>query len=295
MARQPLRESWLIFVDTNIFLDFYRQGGEAAERQLKALERHKDSLIICEQVWMEFLKNRQTVIISNLKQIQKPSKVTVPPILLDFDPTRMLTKRIAEATEYYEKVVNRVEKILNEPAQHDPVYKAVARIFRSGGKFNLKRPSKERFEIRNLARKRFVLGYPPRKKNDTSIGDSINWEWIVRCAESSNENHHILIVSRDGDYGDSYRGESILNDWLYREFKDRVSKKRKIELTSKLTLALERLDEEVAEEDIVEEEAIIKSWRPLTRRDLELALPDSSDAEFIKRLLEESRLSLINI
>ena len=41
--------------------------------------------------------------------------------------------------------------------------------------------------------------YRHRKKNDTSIGDAINWEWIVHCAENSNAAIHI--VSRDSDYG----------------------------------------------------------------------------------------------
>lgn len=34
-------EKWFVFVDTNILLDFYRLGGEAAGRQLNALEKHK--------------------------------------------------------------------------------------------------------------------------------------------------------------------------------------------------------------------------------------------------------------
>lgn len=289
MAKQATKENWLIFVDTNIFLDFYRLGGEAADRQLKALERHKKALIICEQVWMEFLKNRQKVISDSIKQIKKPTSTPVPPIVTEFQPAKLMSKKSKEATNYFKKTISRVEKILKDPMSHDPVYKSVARIFKSNSEFNLKRPSKERFEIRNLARKRFVLGYPPRKKNDTSIGDAINWEWIVRCAEKSNENHNILIVSRDGDYGISYGDEAILNDWLYREFKDRISRKRKIELTSKLTLALKRLDEEVAEEDVAEEEVIIHSWRPLELRDLIDAVPKTKDKEFLDWLLKSIR------
>jgi hypothetical protein len=113
----------------------------------------------------------------------------------------------------------------------------------------LKRPNKTRFTVRNLARKRFVLGYPPRKQGDTSIGDAINWEWVIWCAQSSTENHHVLIVSRDSDYGVTYDNKAVLNDWLRREFKERVSQKRKIELTNRLTDALKLLDERVSPED----------------------------------------------
>src|ERR1700720_3909675 len=47
--------------------------------------------------------------------------------------------------------------------------------------------------------RRFLFGCPPRKKNDSSIGDAINWEWIVECANACQAEIHI--VSRDTDYG----------------------------------------------------------------------------------------------
>lgn len=266
---QRSSQNWLIFVDTNIFLDFYRLGGEAATRQLKALEKHTDSLIICEQVWMEFLKNRQSVILQGLQQIKHPTNTEVPAIVVDSQATKMLHRKTKEASDNVKRLKKTMENILFEPMHHDNVYKGVARIFKAGTKYNLKRPSKERYAVRNLARKRFVLGYPPRKKGDTSIGDAINWEWIIRCAQNSNENHHILIVSRDSDFGINYKDDSFINDWLYREFKDRVSQKRRIELTSKLTLALKRLDETVTQQDEEVERKIIEDWRAFTRTNSE--------------------------
>lgn len=113
--------------------------------------------------------------------------------------------------------------------------------------------------IRSAARKRFVLGYPPRKPGDTSIGDAINWEWIIHCAQASTDGHHVLIVSRDGDYGITFDGEPILNDWLRSEFKARVSRKRKIELTNKLSNALRKLDEIVQAEDERAEELVLRT------------------------------------
>jgi hypothetical protein len=59
------------------------------------------------------------------------------------------------------------------------------------------------------------------------------------------------IVSRDGDYGITVNGEALLNDWLAQEFKDRVSSRRKIKLTTKLTDALKILDKDVSQEDIM--------------------------------------------
>lgn len=292
MAKAPAAEQWLIFVDTNIFLDFYRIGGESADRQLKALEKHKDLIITGDQVRMEFLKNRQAVIVEGIRQLKKPGSVQFPPIIGDYQPASMLKKHLKDAENKFKKVKERIEKVLNNPSQNDPVYQAVQRIFNHKSPYNLTRPDKQRFAIRSMARKRFMLGYPPRKKTDTSIGDAINWEWIIKCAQTSNENHHILIVSRDGDYGITYGNETILNDWLRREFKDRVSRKRKIELTNKLTVALKKLAEVVSIEDEKEEERVLQEPPPYNRSDRsatsELLSKDPDIREFIEMLIRNA-------
>ena len=100
-----------------------------------------------------------------------------------------------------------------------------------------------------------VLGYPPRKQADTSIGDAVNWEWIVKCSIDSGK--HIVIVTRDTDYGAIYDGKSYLNDWLRHEFSERVSQKRKIILTDKLSHGLKVVHAAVTKEMEQEEERLI--------------------------------------
>lgn len=286
MTQNNGQEPWLIFVDTNILLDFYRLGKGLAKKHIDALESHKDSLIMCEQVWMEFLKNRQKVIIATLKEMKKPNKISVASIVADNTKSKQLLKNIDDAIKNYERVNKQVEKILNNPERNDPIYKAVKRIFKTNSEYNLKRPNKKRFAIRNLARKRFALGYPPRKSNDTSIGDSYNWEWIIECANTSPERHNILIVSRDGDYGISHNSNAKLNDWLKQEFKDRVSQRRKIELTTKLTDALKRLNEAVTSEDENEERRIIDNTKSFYF-DISKNLPSSGLTDSYLELIKE--------
>jgi hypothetical protein len=261
-AKAVPKEKWLVFVDTNILLDFYRLPGPSAKRQLEALERHQGILITSDQIRMEFLKNRQKVVAESIKGIAKPNMTSVPTIVGDFQQAKMLAKHLKSAMASHAGLCRRIESILSDPSRHDPVFKVLTRIFDFDSDLNLKRPNKTRYKIRNLARKRFVLGYPPRKSGDTSIGDAINWEWIIWCAEQSAENHHILVVSRDGDYGITYEGKAILNDWLRREFKDRVSQKRKIELTNRLTDALKLLAERVSAEDESEETKLLTEPDP---------------------------------
>jgi hypothetical protein len=257
MAAASGKENWLVFIDTNILLDFYRLGGEAAGRQLAALDRHRGSIVTSDQIRMEFLKNRQKVIVESLGKLKKPDKMSVPPILTDYQPAKSLAKSLEASIKKYNEVKAKIDSVLNDPVHHDPVYRSLNKLFDHPGPANLRRGDKARFEVRNLARKRFGLGYPPRKAGDTSFGDALNWEWAVRCAQKIGGNPHLLIVSRDGDYGTTFGDKTILNDWLRREFKERVSRKRKVELTTKLTIALRRLDESVTPEDEAEEEKVI--------------------------------------
>jgi len=164
------------------------------------------------------------------------------------------TQKKKEIIDQKAKVNERIQNILSDPIHHDPVYQCLQRLFKHDSSFNLSRDKKERFTIRNLARKRFILGYPPRKHGDTSVGDAVNWEWIVQCSISSGK--HIVIVTRDTDYGAIYDGKSYLNDWLKQEFSERVSKKRKIIVTDKLSQGLKVAHAAVTKE-MEEEERLL--------------------------------------
>lgn len=148
-----------------------------------------------------------------------------------------------------------MEKILKEPLLNDPVYKSLDTLFFNPSPLNLNRENEKRFTIRELAEKRFLLSYPPRKSADNSIGDAVNWEWIVKCAEVTDKD--IIIVTRDSDFGCYHRGKMYLNDWLKQEFKERTNENRDIVLTNKLFQAFQWVDIPVTEDMISEEENVI--------------------------------------
>jgi PIN domain len=250
----------LLFVDTNILLDFYRiRKSDISMKYLEQLEVYKDRLIIGSQIEMEYKKNRQKVIVESLTQFSTPDwgKLSTPALVAGLQASKMIEKRRKEITEQYKTVNTKIKKILTDPSQDDPVFQALQRLFKSNSPYNLNRVSKKRFAIRRLARKRFCLGYPPRKSNDTSIGDAVNWEWIVQCATDSGKD--IVIVTRDNDYGVTYDDQSYLNDWLKQEFKQRVSQRRKIYLTHKLSEGLKIIHAAVTEEMEKAEQQLIES------------------------------------
>jgi len=261
MAKSRRKKEYLVFIDTNILLDFYRvRGRDGGLSILDHFEGNHDRIISTAQVEMEYKKNRQKVIVDCLnKEIKAPSSdgAVVPAFLVGSQPDEGYRKAKESLKKQVQRLRSRTTKLLSNPSGNDPVYKVLQRLFKADEDIHLTREKKVRFEVRNLARKRFVLGYPPRKDADTSIGDAVNWEWIVRCSADSGK--HIVIVSRDSDYGQTYDGTSYLNDWLRQEFKERTTKQRDIILTQRLTEGFKRAEIEVTKQEEEEESELVEA------------------------------------
>ena len=96
---------------------------------MEALERHKDRLIVSEQIRMEFLKNRRKVILKSFENIKEPKKAPIPQILTGSEPARLLNKSEDESKKRYIQLKKRVENLLDKPENYDDVYKVFNRIF----------------------------------------------------------------------------------------------------------------------------------------------------------------------
>jgi hypothetical protein len=275
----------LLFIDTNILLDFYRnRTSNICMQFLEQIEACKERLILTSQLEMEYKKNRQKVIIETLKNFGTPdwNKLTVPALVSELQATEMIKKEKEKITEQQKKVTKKIHNILESPGRHDDVYKVLQRIFKHKSAYNLNREDERRFAIRRLARKRFLLGYPPRKDKDTSYSDAINWEWTVQCAIDSGKD--VVIVSRDGDYGINYRDVASLNDWLIQEFKQRAGRK-KILLTESLAEGLKIVHAKVTEEMEHEEQLLMHELRKFMEN------VDFEDDDSIKCLHDKSDYS----
>jgi hypothetical protein len=150
--------------------------------------------------------------------------------------TEILGKNIKDADMQVNALKEKMRHLLDDPDRNDPVYKICQRCFHKTDKITLSRDTEVKRSIKRRAFRRFLYGYPPRKRDDTSIGDAINWEWIVECASACQSEIHI--VSRDADYGITLEEKSYLNDQLLQEFKERISQERKIQFHTKVTEAL---------------------------------------------------------
>lgn len=226
---------YLVFIDTNILLDFYRVRNEAGLTLLNAIDKAHGSIVTTYQVEMEFKKNRQAVIAESLRNLKDRDKVSQPAFLRDSRSADALNQTLTTANRRISRFRDRLRSVLEHPTRRDPVYRVAQRLFCNGSPLNLTRTRKDRQGIKRSALRRFLLGYPPRKQGDTSIGDALNWEWIVAVASTTGS--HIVIVSRDSDYGIELNGKVYINDWLVQEFRDRVSKKRQCKLMNRLAPA----------------------------------------------------------
>lgn len=258
----------LIFIDTNILLDFYRiRNNGVGLELLELIDRNKDKIITGSQVEMEYKKNRQRVVLEALQAQKLPQwdGVAPPAFLAKAQSARVIGKARESIRSQQPKLEDRIAAVLASPSTSDPVYLILQRLFKNKGPYNLSRDKKVRFEIHKAARKRFLLGYPPRKKDVISIGDAVNWEWIIHCASESGK--HIVLVTRDRDYGISYNGKCYLNDWLHLEFAERVSRKRKIVLTDRLSEAFRLLGIPVRKEAEEVEDDLMKGMERFVAED----------------------------
>lgn len=249
----------LIFVDTNIWLDFYRARTDAGLSLLNHLEQISNDLIVTYQLEMEFKKNRQVAILEGLQELKSPSNIPRPGLLSDAKAYKALQTSIKLADARVKSMRSKMKSVIESPTKHDPVYQACQRMFHANSNLILTRENNIRRKIRSLAYRRFLHGCPPRKKNDTSFGDSFNWEWMVECALKNQA--ELVIVSRDADYGIVYENKAYINDHLKHEFSERVSQKRKIVLHTKLSDALKLFAIPITAQEVIAEEQIIESAR----------------------------------
>ncbi|WP_076097996.1 PIN domain-containing protein [Chromobacterium subtsugae] len=262
----------LLFVDTNIWLDFYRARTEAGLTLLDHLEKVSGKIIASYHLEMEYKKNRQYAILEGMQELKQPANIPRLGIFSDAKATRAVQSNIKNASARIKYLKTRLSKVLSDPARYDPVYKACQRIFHADSQFILNRDDVLRRTIRRRAFRRFIHGCPPRKKNDLSLGDALNWEWMIECSHKINA--ELIIVSRDSDYGITFEDKAYINDHLKHEFAERVNRQKKIVLYTKLSDALKHFSIPISRAEEQEEDLLVQNPRRInldTIQDIDLA------------------------
>src|SRR5260370_42536406 len=71
----------LLFIDTNIWLDFYRARNDTGLKLLKHVEALSDKLIVTYQLESEFKRNRQNVLMDSWENLKPPNDLGFPNIM----------------------------------------------------------------------------------------------------------------------------------------------------------------------------------------------------------------------
>jgi predicted nucleic acid-binding protein len=245
----------LLFIDTNILLDFYRAPqSDLSLEVFDSLLKHPDHLIISDQVRIEFLRNRNQTIQNYLERLpKKVEENSIAPVLLSRTKEAKELKQCANNLQCKLVILKKkLNDIWHNPKDNDMAYKKIMPLFDIDNPFNInKQPQELVDKIFFNAIKRFYQELPPRKKKDISIGDAFNWEWCLHCCSGSKPKHNLIILSRDKDFSDPENVNKI-HPSLKSEFAERVGKSFSVRLEKKLNKALNDIKLEISKD--VEEE-----------------------------------------
>lgn len=202
-----------VFIDTNILLDIYHLSGPDLEelRKLKKMvEKGKVELLVSKQVIDEFWRNRERIIADAMKRFRdSKASAQIPNIIRIYSEA----KELKEAVDKVNEIVKQLSDKATADIEADTLKSdEVIRELFSAIKVGAVSPSLiERAQLRSN------VGNPPGKKD--SLGDAINWEWLL---EQKIEfwDDELIIISADGDY-ESELTKGKLKEYLLREWNDK--------------------------------------------------------------------------
>lgn len=213
-----------VFVDTNIFLGLYESNENTVEKIFKDLSNIKHSIVFVDQVYDEFVRNRDT---SLEKQIKQSSSNSLPQI-----HTTALIKSLNEYSELVEaeKVFKEKHKCLiqklreiKDSLERDIVYKKFCEFYKDTSIKIYHRTD----DIIDKAYKRKLIGNPPVSKGQDTIGDQVIWETLL-----SNLDNDLIFITRDNTYKDH-------RTFLQNEFNQRT--KKELSIHENLSFALTKI------------------------------------------------------
>ncbi len=196
-----------IFIDTNIFLDFYRyNNNENILEVKKEFSKYKKHFINTEQSHDEFYRNRERTINEFIETLKSQINPTFESnFIYNFEGFDRYINSIKRANQEINKMIEKCKELILD-SQKDPV----CNIYSI---FNSKMfPRTE--DIVDKAIKRKYIGNPPTSNKYTCC-DEIIWETILQQCEDD-----LIIVTRDKTFKENL-------NFLKTEFNNKTKKELK--------------------------------------------------------------------
>lgn len=239
-----------IYIDTNIFLDFYQSATDRLS-VFEEIEKHYKNIVLTEQTITEFRRNKNARLNELAKNINKSAAFNIYTTALVQSMPEF--KAWVEVKDNAEKLAKKVSSQLlawSKEESSDPIHMAFEGLVSKSDIFPTTSESIEKAKSRKL------LGNPPTSPDKHTIGDELIWETILSHAKSD-----LIIVSRDKTF--------LENISLLRREYNALTSYKLIDVTPKLGDAFKAVGApaksvEKAEQEIGERKAEVRYPFPLT-------------------------------
>ena len=240
-----------VFIDTNIYLDFYRVSkGDLNKLDILrngfADPNIADNFILCVNMQNhdEYYRNRVNVIEATLKEFYF-KKVDVPGLMSNQWP---------DTSKQFIQAQNQMESLLQslKDKTRQLLYDEGLEVDRLIGSMMEKPDIVDENIVRAAERRYKILGNPPGKKD--SCGDAIHWEYLLHKVPSSGE---LIIITADNDWYSSAGGDRP-NDFLLYEWRQRKGASSNLQMYRSVQAFLKKemkvvLEREAQKDDLLEE------------------------------------------
>lgn len=240
-----------VFIDTNIYLDFYRVSkGDLSKlgilRNGFANPDIADKFILCINMQNrdEYYRNRANVIEATLKEFHF-KKVDVP---------GLISNQWSSTSEQFTQAQNQMESLLQslKDKTRQLLYNEGLEVDRLIGSMMEKPDIVDEDIVRAAERRYKILGNPPGKKD--SCGDAIHWEYLLHKVPSSGE---LIIITADNDWYSSAGGDRP-NDFLLYEWRQKKGYSSSLRMYRSIQAFLKKemsvvLEREARKDDLLEE------------------------------------------
>jgi hypothetical protein len=203
-----------VFLDTNIYLNFYHFTDEDLEelKKLSVIVNKEVRLYMTDQVYNEFKRNRENKIGAALRDFGKqiiPNQF--PQICKGYPEYKELRESVKNFVIAKQKITQKLRSDVEEnQLAADQIIESL---------FSVATFIKTDEETIRMAAQRVSLGNPPGKAN--SYGDAINWELLLRTVPNE---ENFYFVTDDKDYY-SIINEDKLSEYLGWEWEQRKKSK----------------------------------------------------------------------
>ncbi|KAF5071360.1 PIN domain protein [anaerobic digester metagenome] len=236
-----------ILIDTNIFLGLYESNEDAVDI-FRDIEKIKAKLVIPQQIYDEFLRNRDRILrtlIQNIKNAnQKGMHLTA--LIRHLAEYESLKNAKRELSQINNTLIQKIEEMISDPAK-DPIFSRFTKLYKSRSVSKIKKND----ALIQKAFLRKLSGNPPISPKQGTIGDEIIWESIL---EHVNDN--LILVTRDG----TYKAHST---FLIEEYRKKTG--RSLSIFDKMSDALKKVGEAPSDKLVQFEEEQTKEFESAQR------------------------------